>query len=164
MMNTRSIVNTSSAVIRVQEALVKRGLAPNIKEFSESTRTANEAAAAIGCDVAQIIKSLLFRTVDTKQPILILVSGKNRVSEQSIEALIGEKIVKADADFTREVTGFAIGGIPPLENERIHTVLIDQDLLEFERLWAAAGTPFAVFSLLCGDIQKLTNGKIVSIK
>lgn len=154
----------SASVARVKEALQIKGLAFEIKEFSESTRTANEAAAVIGCQVAQIMKSLLFRTVESKQPILILVSGKNRVNERSIEALVGEKIVKADADFTREVTGFTIGGIPPLENEKIHTVFIDQDLLDFEILWAAAGTPFAVFSLLSCDIQKITSGKIVSIK
>ncbi len=115
-MNNESIVNRSRAVARVQQALLKKGLAIEIKEFSESTRTANEAAAVIGCDVAQIIKSLLFRTVATNQPILILVSGKNRVNERLMEAIVGEKMVKADADFTREVTGFAIGGIPPLEN------------------------------------------------
>lgn len=154
----------STAVARVKDALQKKGLAFEIKQFSESSRTANEAAAVIGCQVAQIMKSLLFRTVDTKQPILILVSGKNQVNEQSIEAMVGEEIVKADADFTREVTGFTIGWIPPLENEKIHTVFIDQDLLDFEILWAAAGTPFAVFRFLSCDIQKITSGKIVSIK
>jgi prolyl-tRNA editing enzyme YbaK/EbsC (Cys-tRNA(Pro) deacylase) len=86
------------------------------------------------------------------------------VNENSIEVLMNEKIVKADADFTREVTGFTIGGIPPLENKKIGTVFIDQDLLDFETLWAAAGTPFAVFSLLSCDIQKITGGKIVSVR
>lgn len=154
----------SSSVARVKDALPKKGLAFVVKKFSESTRAASEAAAVIGFQVAQIMKSLLFRTVDTKQPILILVSGENRVNERAIETLVGKKIVKAAPDFTREVTGFTIGGIPPLENERIRTVLIDQDLLDFETLWAAAGTPFAVFSLFSCDIQKITNGKIVSIK
>jgi len=159
-----AIMSLNASVARVKNALLKKGLAFELKEFSESTRTANEAAAAIGCQVAQIMKSLLFRTLESKRPILILVSGKNRVNEQSIEALVGEKIVKADPDFAREVTGFTIGGIPPLENQKISIVFIDQDLLDFEILWAAAGTPFTVFSLLSSDIKKITSGKTVSIK
>lgn len=153
-----------SPIDRVKDALLEKGLQFEIKQFTESTRTANEAAAAIGCEVAQIVKSLLFRTVETTQPILILASGKNRVNEQAIEVLVGEKIVKADADFAREITGFSIGGIPPLGNEKIRNIYIDQDLLDFETLWAAAGTPFAVFSLSASDIQKITHGKFVSIK
>ncbi|MBS0288595.1 MAG: YbaK/EbsC family protein [Proteobacteria bacterium] len=149
---------------RVQDALQKKGLKFEIIEFSQSTRTANEAAAAIGCKIAQIIKSLLFRTCETNQPILILVSGKNRVNEQKIETLVGEKIVKADADFTREITSFAIGGIPPLDNDKIKTIFIDQDLFDFEVLWAAAGTPYTVFSVSSNEIQKLIQGSIVSVK
>lgn len=154
----------SSAVGRVKEALEKKGLRSEIKQFSGSTRTAQEAAAAIGCEVGEIIKSLLFRTKDTAQPILILVSGKNRVNEHAIEVFIGEKIVKADANFTREITGYSIGGIPPLVNEKIQHVLIDEDLLNYQILWAAAGTPFTVFSLPAADIQKISHGSVVSIK
>lgn len=154
----------NATIARVKEALQEKGLIFEIKQFAESTRTANEAAAVIGCEVAQIVKSLLFRTAESKQPVLILASGKNRVNEPVIAALIGEKIVKADAEFTRNITGFAIGGIPPLANAKIGTVLIDQDLLEFKTVWAAAGTPFAVFSLGSTDIQKITNGRIVVIK
>jgi prolyl-tRNA editing enzyme YbaK/EbsC (Cys-tRNA(Pro) deacylase) len=154
----------SAAVGRVQKSLQEKGLAFEIKEFSESTRTALDVAAAIGCEVAQIVKSLLFKTVQTNKPILILASGQNRVNEKTIKALVGEAIVKADADFTREITGFAIGGIPPLGNVKISTILIDEDLLNFEILWAAAGTPFTVFNLQSSDIQKMTHGKIVSIK
>jgi prolyl-tRNA editing enzyme YbaK/EbsC (Cys-tRNA(Pro) deacylase) len=119
----------------------------------------------IGCQVGQIIKSLLFRTRDSQRPVLILASGKNRVSEGAIQKYIGEKIEKADADFTREITGFAIGGIPPLGHKNsISFVYIDEDLLQYEILWAAAGTPYAVFSLPTKDLQTVTGGKIVSVK
>lgn len=148
----------------VQEALLKKHLSFEVIELSSSTRTAQEAAQSIGCEVAQIIKSLLFRSVKTNQPILILASGSNRVNEKAIEELIGEKIVKADADFTRDITGFAIGGIPPLGHKQmIANIFIDQDLLKFEKLWAAAGTPNAVFSLYSRDLENLTGGLIVAI-
>jgi prolyl-tRNA editing enzyme YbaK/EbsC (Cys-tRNA(Pro) deacylase) len=114
--------------------------------------------------VAQIVKSLLFHSVNTNQPILILASGINRVNEKLIEKLISEKIVKADADFTREITGFAIGGVPPVgHKQKIDQIFIDEDLLKFEKLWAAAGTPNAVFSLCSSDLGNLTGGRIVTI-
>lgn len=161
-MKNQPVLNQSAQ--RVQDALLKKGLPFEVKQLSKSTRTANEAATAIGCDIAQIVKSLLFCTLKNNKPILILASGKNRVNQKTIEALVGEEIIKADADFTREITGFAIGGIPPLENEKIRDVFIDQNLFNFETLWAAAGTPFAVFSLYSCDIQKVVQGKIISIK
>ena len=109
----------------------------------------------IGCQVGQIVKSLLFCTKETQRPVLVLASGKNRVNEEAIQRYIGEKIVKADADFTREVTGFAIGGIPPLGHKNsISLVYIDEDLLQYEILWAAAGTPYAVFSLPAKDYKQ----------
>ena len=98
----------------VQEALDRKGLDCIVKVLSESTRTAQEAAATLGCDVSQIVKSLIFKTKSTQRPVLILASGPNRVNEKCIESYVGEEITKADADFTREVTGFAIGGIPPI--------------------------------------------------
>lgn len=148
----------------VQEALAKKGLDCKVIVLSDSTRTANDAAAAIGCEVGQIVKSLIFKTVETHKPVLILVSGPNRVDEKVIELLLGEKIVKADADYTGEVTGFAIGGIPPVGHKQtIHNILIDQDLLKFEEIWAAAGTPHAVFNLQSKELALLTAGKVISI-
>lgn len=115
--------------------------------------------------MAQIIKSLLFRSEKSNQPILILASGVNRVNEKTIEKIIDEKITKADADFTREITGFAIGGVPPIgHKQKINMILIDEDLLKFGKLWAAAGTPNAVFSLQSCDLADLTDGKVCSIK
>ncbi len=163
MTNTHIILSKSAQ--RVQEALSKREHSFEVKALSFSARTALDAATTIGCDIAQIVKSLLFRSIDTNQPILILASGINRVNEKKIEKLVGEKIVKADADFTRKITGFAIGGIPPVgHQQKINFIFIDEDLLKFEILWAAAGTPHTVFSLHSIDIANLTDGKIVSIK
>lgn len=149
----------------VQRALLEKGLEFKVIELATSTRTANEAATTIGCEVGQIVKSLLFRTKETQKPVLVLASGKNRVSEEAIQKYVGEKITKADADFTREITGFAIGGIPPLGHKNpILDVYIDEDLLQYETLWAAAGTPNAVFSLSANELQKVTRGKIASLK
>ncbi|MFI4937953.1 MAG: YbaK/EbsC family protein [Candidatus Berkiellales bacterium] len=155
----------SKSARSVQDTLVQMGLSCEVKELSASTRTAAEAAATLGCNIAQIVKSLLFRSQNTHQPILVLASGSNRVNEQKIEHWIGDKIIKADADFTRDITGFAIGGVPPLgHRQKIHHVFIDEDLLQYEIVWAAAGTPNAVFSLRSTDIAKLTAGKVVAIK
>lgn len=155
---------TKSAQI-IQDFLSKNGLDLEVIELPSSTRTASDAAASIGCEIAQIVKSLLFRSEKTNQPILILASGSNRVNEKKIENLINEKIMKADADFTRETTGFAIGGVPPIAHKnKIDLILIDEDLMKFEKIWAAAGTPNAVFSLSAPDLKKLTNGTIIEIK
>ena len=154
----------SKSAKTVQDALLEKGMAFEVVELSESTRTAKDAAQTLGCSVAQIVKSLLFRSEETHRPILVLASGINRVNEVAIEKIIGEKIVKADADFTREVTGFAIGGVPPVGHKKAIETFIDKDLLKFDELWAAAGTPNAVFCLNSGDLLGLTNGKVVSIK
>jgi len=149
----------------VQRSLFEKGLEFSVVELAASTRTANDAATNIGCQVGQIVKSLLFCTKETKKPVLILASGINRVNEEAIQRYVGEKIVKADADFTREVTGFAIGGIPPLGHKTpISQVYIDEDLLQYDTIWAAAGTPYAVFKLPARELQMVTGGKIVSIK
>ena len=149
----------------VQQALANKGLAFEVLELSASTCTANEAANTIGCDVAQIMKSLLFCSAKTTQPVLVLASGINRVNEKVIEQWIGENIVKADAHFTRDLTGFAIGGVPPIGHKQTIThIFIDEDLLQHNVLWAAADTPNAVFSLNFSDIESLTHGKIIAIK
>ena len=149
----------------VQYALEQKGLECQVLELPSSTRTANDAATSIGCDVAQIVKSLIFKTKDTHKPVLILASGVNRVSEGMIEQHLNEKIVKADADFTRDVTGFAIGGIPPIGHKQaIDFIFIDQDLLRLDSIWAAAGTPNAVFNMPSKYLQEMTNGKIIEIK
>lgn len=155
----------SKSAQSVQDVLSKKSLAFEVMELPSSTRTANDAATTIGCEIAQIVKSLLFCSKQSKQPVLILASGINRVNEKVIEKIMGEAIIKADADFTREITGFAIGGVPPIgHKQKINYILIDEDLLKFEKIWAAAGTPNAVFSLHSRDLESLTDGKIYSIK
>lgn len=154
----------SKSAQSVQDALSKKGIEAKVVELPASTRTAEDAAKAIGCQVAQITKSLIFRTKHTSKPILVLASGINRVNEKTIARAIGEEIVKADADFTREVTGFAIGGIPPIGHKQKIDTYIDKDLLQYKELWAAAGTPNAVFSLKSSELEDLTGGTIIAIK
>ena len=149
----------------VQAALRQKGLACKVIILSDSARTAQDAASAIGCNVMQIVKSLIFKTKETHQPVLILASGANRVSEKVIESYLDGKITKADAGFVRDITGFAIGGIPPIgHKQKIDLIFIDEDLLQFDSLWAAAGTPNTVFNLQGKDLLEMTNGSVVSIK
>ena len=154
----------SASARNVQQALEARGVAMQVVELPDSTRRAPEAAQAIGCDVAQIVKSLLFKTKKTGRPVLVLASGVNRVDEKKLRRLVGEKIGKADAAFVREHTGFAIGGVPPIGHTEPLTALIDEDLLQHDQLWAAAGTPHAVFALTPDDLLKITAGRVVDVK
>jgi Cys-tRNA(Pro) deacylase len=154
---------TSKSVYKVEEILKNYGIDTKIVQFPQSTRTAQEAADAIGCSIAQIVKSLIFCTEKTHQPILVLTSGINRVNEKVIENLVGEKIKKADADFTRNVTGFAIGGVPPVGHTQKITTYIDEDLLQYPEVWAAAGTPHTVFSLQSSDLQRITDGIVAKV-
>ena len=162
MSASQSSLRKSAQVI--QQVLAQKGLDFQVVELETSTRTAHEAAAAIGCSVAQIVKSLIFKTEKTHKPVLILVSGANRVNEKAIASYLGEAITKADANFTRDVTGFAIGGIPPVgHKQKIDLILIDEDLLKFETIWAAAGTPNAVFRLASKELPALTHGRMISM-
>lgn len=136
-----------SAPRRVQEAADRLGLPVRVVEMAQSTRTAEEAAAACGCGVAQIIKSLVFRGRESGRPVLLLVSGANRVDQKGVAASIGEALDRPDAAFVRDVTGFAIGGIPPFGHAQPLPTWIDRDLLEFATVWAAAGSPEAVFEV-----------------
>jgi len=154
----------SNSAQKIQEALGNYSDHFEVVELSSSTRTADEAAVTIGCKVAQIIKSLIFKKKASGHGLLILASGINRVNETLIKEIVGDKIERADPDFVREVTGFAIGGIPPIGHATKLETLIDKDLLQYEELWAAAGTPSAVFSLQSADLQTLTGGRIVSVR
>jgi len=141
------------------------GLAVEIKEFTETTRTAEDAARAIGCSVAQIVKSLLF-VVDGR-PLMTLVSGPNRLDEKKLAALcrVGQKKVKrADAGIVREATGFAIGGVPPFGHTSELPIYIDADFFQFEVIWAAAGTPNAVFAITPDELVRVTAGQVADLK
>jgi prolyl-tRNA editing enzyme YbaK/EbsC (Cys-tRNA(Pro) deacylase) len=149
---------------KVQDALTALGLTGRVLELPESTRTAAEAARAIGCDVGQIVKSLVFKGAKSDRPVLVVASGVNRVNEKKIAAHIGEPLAKADADFVRTRTGYAIGGVPPLAHKEQLLTLIDSDLLVFPMLWAAAGTPNAVFRLTPLELVRVTAGTIIDVK
>jgi prolyl-tRNA editing enzyme YbaK/EbsC (Cys-tRNA(Pro) deacylase) len=153
----------SNSARKVQEALTARGFSSQVVELPDSTRTAKEAAQAIGCGVEQIVKSLIFKGKQSNKPILVVASGPNRVNEKRLGQFAGEPITKADADFVRQHTGFAVGGVPPLGHVEPIKTFIDEDLLLYDEIWAAAGTPFAVFKLTPADLQTMTGGETVSI-
>jgi len=154
----------SPSVQKVQEALKVLGFSNELMELKSTTRTSAEAAQAVGCSVGQIAKSIIFRAEKTDKPILVIASGSNRVNEKRIESLISEPLGKADADYVRKHTGFVIGGVPPLGHLERLQIFIDEDLLRYEEIWAAAGSPYAVFKLTPSDLIKMTGGRVVSIK
>ena len=153
----------SASAQKVQDALAELGFNLQVVELPASTRTALEAAQAVGCQVGQIVKSLVFRALTSDRPILVVASGSNRVNEGAIAGQIGEPLGKADATFVREHTGFAIGGVPPLGHlEKIET-FVDEDLMQYSQIWAAAGTPQAVFALTPASLVRMTGGKLLKI-
>jgi prolyl-tRNA editing enzyme YbaK/EbsC (Cys-tRNA(Pro) deacylase) len=148
---------------KVQEVLKASGLELRVVEFPASTRTVAEAAQAVGCEVGQIVKSLVFKTRRSERPVLILASGVNRVDEKKVTAHIGEELVKADAEFVRRQTGFAIGGVPPVGHAQKLETFLDEDLLQYTQVWAAAGTPNAVFQLRPAELMEITGARVESI-
>ena len=149
---------------KVQVALRTLGFPHEVIELSQTTRSAAEAAQAIGCKVEEIAKSLIFKGKRTNKAVLVIASGPNRVNEKKIGEFLSEPVKMADADFVRQKTGFTIGGVPPIAHrERLETI-IDEDLLQFEEIWAAAGTPNAVFRLSPADLTRMTDGRITSVK
>ncbi len=150
------------AVQRVAEALARHGVEAEIREFAESTRTAAEAAAAIGTTVPRIVKSLVFLADD--QPILVLASGGNRVDTGKLERLTGKTIRRADAERVRAETGFSIGGVPPVGHPGALPVYVDEDLLQYDVVWAAAGTPYAVFPIAPQRLVEISGGTPVDLK
>ena len=149
---------------RVQEALNQKGVRLEVLELPASTRTAQEAANTIGCQVAQIAKSLVFCGLNSSRCLLVVASGINRVDESKISQLIGEPIGKADANLVREQTGFAIGGIPPIGHAQPIPIFIDEDLSLYSEIWAAAGTPNSVFKLTPQILVDITEGRVCCIK
>jgi prolyl-tRNA editing enzyme YbaK/EbsC (Cys-tRNA(Pro) deacylase) len=154
----------SSSAQRVQTFLKEKGFEFRVKELPASTRTAKDAANAVGCRVRHIAKSLVFKGKETGSPIMVIASGINRVDEKKLAALAGEPVGKADADYVRENTGFAIGGVPPVGHIKPLKTFVDEDLLQYDAIWAAAGTPHAVFELKSRDLMKMIGGEAVDIK
>lgn len=154
-----------SSAQKVQDALDALGFHNiTVLELPASTRSAAEAAQAIGCQVGQIAKSLVFKTKTSQHPVLVIASGANRVDVKQVGQLVGDKISKADADFVRQQTGFAIGGVPPVGHSQSVDIFIDADLLAYDQIWAAAGTPHAVFQLTPDDLVAMTGGHVAELK
>ena len=154
----------SSSAQKFQDFLRSQGPAYIVIEFNESTRTAQEAADRVGCQLGQIVKSLIFRGKTTNKGVLVLTSGTNRADESKISQVTGEPITRPDADFVRALTGFSIGGVPPVGHITSIETYIDEDLLQYPTVWASAGTPNAVFELSPSDLVNLSRGKAIPVK
>ena len=152
----------ASSVERVREALTQVGLVPRIVELSQSTRTASEAAAAIGTSVPRIVKSLVF--LADGEPIVVLASGANRVDTTRLAGELEKRVERADAERVRSATGFSIGGVAPLGYPSPLDVVLDRDLLQYDEVWAAAGTPNAVFPIQPSELVRVTGARVLDIK
>ena len=151
------------AARRVQERAAGLGLEIDVRQMPASTRTAAEAAAACGCAVGQIVKSLVFKGRTSGRAYLLLVSGSNRVDEKGVSGVIGEALTRPDAQFVRDATGYAIGGIPPLGHDTPLSTYLDRDLLQYDVVWAAAGTPRAVFAVNPRDLQRAVGATAIAM-
>jgi len=151
-------------VDRVRAALQQLGLPADIHRLADSTRTAPEAAAAVGCELGAIVKSLVFRGASSGEPVLALVSGANRADEALVARAVGEAVERPDAGFVREATGYAIGGIPPVGHPAPVRTVVDEDLLAFETVWAAAGTPHAVFPAAPAELARVVGARITRLR
>jgi prolyl-tRNA editing enzyme YbaK/EbsC (Cys-tRNA(Pro) deacylase) len=152
----------SDSVERVREALVAAGHADTITLFPEGTRTAQDAANAVGCTVAQIVKSIVLRAEG--EVVLVLTSGANRVDTAKISAALGRPISSADGRWVRDVTGFAIGGVAPVGHISCPRIFIDADLMKLDPVWAAAGSPRHVFKTSAAELARMTDGNVTDVK
>jgi prolyl-tRNA editing enzyme YbaK/EbsC (Cys-tRNA(Pro) deacylase) len=161
-MSSASAVLTNSSVERVRQALARTGLSSEIVELPGAARTAQAAADFLGCAVAQIANSLVFRAEASESALLVMSSGARRVDMQRLAHLVGEPVGKADADFVRKHTGFAIGGVAPV-GHGVSKVFVEKTLGAHDELWAAAGHPHTVFRLSYGDLLRVTGGREVDL-
>lgn len=150
----------SKSLRRVETALREAGVKVELCEFDASTRTAADAAAAVGCDVDQIAKSIIFRGEESGHVVLFLTAGGNRVSDAKASSVAGQPLGKADADLIRAETGFAIGGVAPVGHLTQVRAFLDPRLMEFPEVWAAAGTPRHVFAISPADLHRMTGAEI----
>jgi len=153
----------SSGVDVFQKKIDFLGLKLKIVSLPQSTKTAVEAARAVGCQLGQIAKSIVFQS-EKGNPVLVIASGANRIDEKKLEKVLGEKIKKADANFVRQETGFVIGGVPPFGHKKRIITFIDKDLFNFSEIWAAAGDPFSVFKTTASELVKITDGQLIEVK
>lgn len=155
--------NLSLSVQQVQQAIYSFGLDSQVVKLQATTRSAQDAALALGCRVEQIVKSLVFKGKKTQRPVLVLAGGANRVNVKNLREHLDEAVKMADPDFVQTQTGFAIGGVPPIGHVQQLTTFIDQDLMQHEEIWAAAGTSNTMFKITPHDLQKITGGQVISI-
>jgi prolyl-tRNA editing enzyme YbaK/EbsC (Cys-tRNA(Pro) deacylase) len=148
---------------RVAEELTRLGIAGDVLVMPASTRSAAEAAAAVGCDVTQIVKSLIFRSINSDRPILVLASGANRVDEGRLAEIVGGPVERATAEFVRARTGYAIGGVPPIGHLQTIDAYLDEHLLAHPVVWAAAGSPRAVFAVTPAELVRVTAAKVAAL-
>ncbi len=153
----------SRSIERVRDALAQHAVDTRFEELAQSTRTAREAAEALGCEQAQIVKSLVFRAGADERPLLVLASGASRVDEARLGELLGVDIGRADANFVRNHSGFAIGGVAPVGHVSAMLTVMDRQLLAFDRVWAAAGTPHAVFGIAPNDLLRITGAQVADV-
>jgi prolyl-tRNA editing enzyme YbaK/EbsC (Cys-tRNA(Pro) deacylase) len=155
---------THPTAVRTSQLLRDAGVDAAVVEFEQTTRTSAEAAAAIGCSVAEIAKSIVFRDAASGRAIVVVASGDNRVSEAKVSQHVGEPLARADADFVRAATGYAIGGVAPIGHAQPVKLVLDEDLRRFATVWAAGGTPFAVFPVAPDDLQRVTGARWSDVK
>jgi prolyl-tRNA editing enzyme YbaK/EbsC (Cys-tRNA(Pro) deacylase) len=153
----------SDAAQRVQDALREAGFTNSVLELAVAVKTAAAAAEAVGCTPAQIVKSLVFQRVTSGAPVLVVASGANRVSEAKLEALLGEPVRMGPPKFVREVTGYAIGGIPPVGHAQKLDTIVDAHLMTLDGLWAAAGHPNSLFALTPDELARMTAGRVAEV-
>jgi len=152
------------SALRIAALLRDAGIEANVVEFEQPTRTSADAAAAIGCSVAEIAKSVVFRGKASGQAIVVVASGTNRVSEEKVAAMVGEALARADADFVRAATGYVIGGVAPIGHAQPVKLLLDGDLRQFAKVWAAGGTPHTVFPLTPEELRQVTCAEWSDVK
>ncbi|HKE39339.1 MAG TPA: YbaK/EbsC family protein [Casimicrobiaceae bacterium] len=150
--------------MRTWQLLRDAGIDTRVVEFEQPTRTSADAAAAIGCSVAEIAKSIVFRGQKSGRAIIVVASGDNRISEAKVAESVGEPLLRADGDFVRTATGYAIGGVAPIGHSQPVTLLLDEDLRRFQTIWAAAGTPFSVFPLSPDQLRALTGAEWADVR
>lgn len=150
--------------LRTSQLLRAAGIDSEVVEFEQTTRTSADAAAAIGCSVAEIAKSIVFRGTSSGQAVIVVASGSNRVSEAKVAEHVGEPLARADGDFVRAATGYAIGGVAPIGHTQPVKLLLDEDLKRFEKVWAAGGTPFSVFPLRPDQLRSLTGADWADVR
>ena len=154
----------SSSAQKVQDALVLLGSNAVVVQHDNPGRTAAEAAVLLRCDIAQIAKSIIFKSARTGRSVLVITSGANRVDEKKVTAILGDKLAKADAAFVREQTGFAIGGVPPIAHANRGAILLDEDLLKFDQVFPAGGTPHAMFVIDPNELLRISGAQVADVR